>query len=192
MPKAGEGSGPISLSSEPVSVAVNEHVAARRLGLSVDTLRRDRRLGHLGIPFIKIGSGKHGTVRYDLVDLDRFLEARKRRTLPPAPQPLTPIEQPEPQQCSPSCRPSLQPKNRTPASRPRRADRRRRPRGKPSLRLSWPRPKRNHSRAASSLDHIARAVISAGNRDAHHWSRRRNRTPAPWSSGPRNSIPAAA
>jgi hypothetical protein len=79
---------PISLSSEPISVAVNEHVAARRLGLSVDTLRRDRRLGHLGIPFIKLGTGKHGVVRYDLADLDRFLETKKRRTLPPEPQPM--------------------------------------------------------------------------------------------------------
>jgi hypothetical protein len=89
---------PILLTSEPISGAVNEYVAARRLGLSVDTLRRDRRLGHLGIPFIKIGTGKHGTVRYDLIDLDGFLEARKRLTPPPvaAPQPLTPVEQPEP------------------------------------------------------------------------------------------------
>jgi hypothetical protein len=74
---------PISLSSEPISVAVNEHVAARRLGLSVDTLRRDRRLGHLGIPIIKLGTGKQGVLRYDLADLDRFLETKKRRTLPP-------------------------------------------------------------------------------------------------------------
>jgi len=94
MPRAGEHSAPISLSSEPISVAVNEYVAARRLGLSVDTLRRDRRLGHLGIPFIKLGSGKHGTVRYDLVDLDAFLEARKRRTPPPQPISTPPIAQP--------------------------------------------------------------------------------------------------
>src|SRR5262249_17062040 len=72
----------------PFPWAVNEYVAARRLGLSVDTLRRDRRLGHLGIPFIKIGSGKHGTVRYDLADLDAFREARKRPPPPQAPQAL--------------------------------------------------------------------------------------------------------
>ena len=85
--------------SEPISVAVNEHVAARRLGLSVDTLRRDRRLGHLGIPFIKLGTGKHGVVRYDLADLDRFLEGKKRRPPPPMLQPPVhepPVEQPEP------------------------------------------------------------------------------------------------
>ena len=95
MPTPADHSQPISLTSEPISVAVNEYVAARRLGLSVDTLRRDRRLGHLGIPIIKIGSGKHGTVRYDLVDLDRLLEARKRRTPPPVAAPQ-PVEQPEP------------------------------------------------------------------------------------------------
>ena len=97
MPEPAGRSEPISLNSEPLSVAVNEHVAARRVGLSVDTLRRDRRLGHLGIPFIKLGSGKHGVVRYDLADLDRFLEGKKRRTPPPAPQPPVhepPVEQP--------------------------------------------------------------------------------------------------
>jgi hypothetical protein len=57
-------------------------VAARRLGLSVDTLRRDRRLGQLGIPFVKYGTGKCGAVRYDLADLERFIESRKQRTLP--------------------------------------------------------------------------------------------------------------
>jgi hypothetical protein len=89
----------VSGSFEPISVAVTENVAARRLGLSVDTLRRDRRLGHLGIPYIKLGKGKRGLVRYDLVDLDRFLEGNKRRTPPPAPQPPVherPVEQPEP------------------------------------------------------------------------------------------------
>jgi len=47
--------------SEPISVSVSEYIAARRLGLSVDTLRRDRRLGQLGIPFVKYGRGKCGT-----------------------------------------------------------------------------------------------------------------------------------
>jgi hypothetical protein len=67
------------------------------LGLSVDTLRRDRRLGHLGIPFMKYGSGKHGRVRYDLVDLDRWVETKKqRRVAAPAPLPATPETPPEP------------------------------------------------------------------------------------------------
>jgi hypothetical protein len=90
------GSERISGSSEPISVAVTEYVAARRLGLSVDTLRRDRRTGHLGIPYIKLGEGKRGLVRYDLVDLDRFLEGKKQRTAPPAPQP--PVHEPAVQQ----------------------------------------------------------------------------------------------
>jgi hypothetical protein len=84
----------ISGSFEPISAAVTEYVAARRLGLSVDTLRRDRRTGHLGIPYIKLGEGKRGMVRYDLVDLDRFVEGKKRRTPPSAPQPQTPVHEP--------------------------------------------------------------------------------------------------
>ena len=64
------------------SGAVSEFVAACRLGLSVETLPRDRRIGQLGIPFVKYGSGRCGAVRYDLVDLERFIESKKRRTLP--------------------------------------------------------------------------------------------------------------
>jgi hypothetical protein len=74
--------GAMSGSFEPISGAVSEFVAARRLGLSVDTLRRDRRLGQLGIPFVKYGVGKCGAVRYDLADLERFIESKKRRPLP--------------------------------------------------------------------------------------------------------------
>ena len=70
--------------SEAFSGAVSEFVAARPLGLSVDTLRRDRRLGPLGIPFVKYGSGRCGAVRYDLADLERFIESKKPRTLPVA------------------------------------------------------------------------------------------------------------
>jgi hypothetical protein len=92
-----DGSDRISRSSEPISVAVTERVAAMRLGLSVDTLRRDRRLGHLGIPYVKYGEGPRGRVRYDTADLDRFIETKKRRALPPvaAPQPAEPAAQPE-------------------------------------------------------------------------------------------------
>ena len=67
-----------------VAGAVNEHVAAARLGVSLDVLRKDRKLGRLGIPFIKIGEGKRGLVRYDLADLDVWIESKKRRTLPVA------------------------------------------------------------------------------------------------------------
>jgi hypothetical protein len=101
---------PLREGSEPVSGAVSEHVAARRLGLSVDTLRRDRRLGQLGIPFVKYGVGKRGVVRYDLADLERFIESRKRRAAPlpvveiqapvapvaPVPVPIEPAEPEEP------------------------------------------------------------------------------------------------
>ena len=72
---------PTSESSEPFpssSGAVSEHIAARRLGVSLDMLRRDRRTGKLGIPFIKIGEGKRGLVRYDLADLERWVSQRKR------------------------------------------------------------------------------------------------------------------
>ena len=104
-----DGSEPTSSSFEPISVTVSEHIAARRLGLSVDTLRRDRRLGQLGIPFVKYGSRKCGAVRYDLADLERFIAESKRRTLPspvvkvqaparpvmPALPPIEPEELPE-------------------------------------------------------------------------------------------------
>ena len=83
----------ISSGSEPISAAVSEHVAARRLGLSVDTLRRDRRLGQLGIPFVKYGSGKCGAVRYDLADLQLFIESKKRRALP---KPVVEVQAPPP------------------------------------------------------------------------------------------------
>jgi hypothetical protein len=102
-----DGSEPTSSSFEPISVTVSEHIAARRLGLSVDTLRRDRRLGQLGIPFVKYGSGKCGAVRYDMADLARFLAERKRRGTRPievqapvapaatVPMPVEPAEPPE-------------------------------------------------------------------------------------------------
>lgn len=80
--------------SEPVSVAVSEYVVARRLGLSVDTLRRDRRLGHLGIPFIKLGEGKRGLVRYDLADLERWVEAKKRVGRTPVVQVRPAVDEP--------------------------------------------------------------------------------------------------
>src|SRR5262249_56113471 len=88
------GSERISGRSEPISMAVTEYVAARRLGLSVDTLRRDRRLGHLGIPFIKLGEGKRGLVRYDLADLERWVEVRKKVGRGTASQARPPVVEP--------------------------------------------------------------------------------------------------
>ena len=169
MPKVADSSAPISPSSGPISVAVNEYVAARRLGLSVDTLRRDRRLGHVGIPFIKLGSGKHGTVRYDLVDLDRFLETKKRRTLPPSPPQILvpPVAHRSPKPSRPSRRSSLEPRNRTmPSRRCRAAHRLRGPRGKLSPRPSWPTPTMIHSRLPGELLRDAhQAATSAADRD---------------------------
>ena len=83
--------------SEPfpsTSGAVSEHIAARRLGVSLDTLRRDRRTGRLGIPFIKIGEGKRGLVRYDLADLERWVAEKKRVGRAPASQALPPVMEP--------------------------------------------------------------------------------------------------
>src|SRR5215471_4640895 len=105
--------------SEPFpssSGAVSEHIAARRLGVSLDMLRRDRRTGKLGIPFIKIGEGKRGLVRYDLADLERWVAEKKRVGRTPAPpvvaeEPAMPpvepraqdaVEPPPPRRRSPS------------------------------------------------------------------------------------------
>src|SRR5215469_6623796 len=83
--------------SEPfpsTSGAVSEHIAARRLGVSLDMLRRDRRTGKLGIPFIKIGEGKRGLVRYDLADLERWVAEKKRVGRAPASQARPLVEEP--------------------------------------------------------------------------------------------------
>ncbi len=52
---------------------INETEAAQRLGLSVKTLRRWRWAGNPP-HFVKIG----GAVRYDLSDLEAFIEAGRR------------------------------------------------------------------------------------------------------------------
>jgi hypothetical protein len=57
---------------------VTDRVAAARLGFSVDMLRRDRRTGKLGVPFVRIGEGKRCLIRYDLDDLDRWIAERKQ------------------------------------------------------------------------------------------------------------------
>src|SRR5215469_10529237 len=83
--------------SEPFpnsSGAVSEHIAARRLGVSLDMLRRDRRTGKLGIPFIKIGEGKRGLVRYDLADLERWVAEKKRVGGAPASQAFPVVAEP--------------------------------------------------------------------------------------------------
>jgi hypothetical protein len=60
----------------------------------LDMLRRDRRTGKLGIPFIKIGEGKRGLVRYDLADLERWVAERKRVGRAPASQARPPVNEP--------------------------------------------------------------------------------------------------
>ena len=89
-----DSSKPLPSSSEPISGAVPEHIAARRLGVSLDMLRRDRRTGKLGIPFIKIGEGKRGLVRYDLADLERWVTEKKRVGRAPASQARPLVEEP--------------------------------------------------------------------------------------------------
>src|SRR5215471_5915822 len=89
----GDSSEQFPSSSEPISGAVSEHVAARRLGVSLNMLRRDRRTGKRGIPFIKIGEGKRGLVRYDLADLERWVEEKKRIGRAPA-QVKPPVSEP--------------------------------------------------------------------------------------------------
>lgn len=62
---------------------VTEADAARRLGLSVSSLRAWRVRGH-GPTYYKLGRA----VRYSLADLDAYLAANNRRsTREPAPQP---------------------------------------------------------------------------------------------------------
>jgi hypothetical protein len=77
------------------SVGVSERIVAARLGVSVDTIRRDRRDGRLGgIPFMKLGKGRRGVVRYDLADLEKFVEAKKRAGRPSqATGPQPPVHQ---------------------------------------------------------------------------------------------------
>jgi hypothetical protein len=92
-PPAGS-SEPVSVAPRGSSVAVSEQIAARRLGVSLDMLRRDRRTGKLGIPFIKLGVGKRGLVRYDLADLERWVEAKKRIGRPPVVQVRPAVDEP--------------------------------------------------------------------------------------------------
>jgi hypothetical protein len=85
------------------SVGVSERIVAARLGVSVDTIRRDRRDGRLGgIPFMKLGEGRRGVVRYDLDDVERFVAEKKRAGRAPPrvaahqqPGHERPVEQPE-------------------------------------------------------------------------------------------------
>jgi len=54
---------------------VNEKNVAQIMAWSVQTLRNHRHLGR-GIPYIKCGR----SVRYDLADVDKYVESKKIRT----------------------------------------------------------------------------------------------------------------
>lgn len=61
-----------------MSQLVDEHEAAKRLGVSVAFLRADRYRGHVGRrtpgpPFYRVGSA----IRYDLTDLENWLATRR-------------------------------------------------------------------------------------------------------------------
>jgi hypothetical protein len=77
------------------SIGVSEHIAAARLGVSLSTLRRDRKDGRLGgVPFLKYGEGRRSAVRYVVADLENFIAAKRRRAVPPLPEtkPVVEIE----------------------------------------------------------------------------------------------------
>lgn len=54
--------------------------AAEYIGVSVDLLQKWRTLG-IGIPYIKLGESHSSLVRYDIEDLNRYLQSLKVKTL---------------------------------------------------------------------------------------------------------------
>lgn len=58
---------------------LDEIEASLRTGMSVHWFRRKRWSGG-GIPFIKMGDGAKGAVRYRGADVDAFISARVRRS----------------------------------------------------------------------------------------------------------------
>lgn len=63
----------------PPSPLLDEHQTAELTGMSVHWLRRKRWAGG-GIPFIKIGEGPKGAVRYRREDVEQFIASRVRRS----------------------------------------------------------------------------------------------------------------
>jgi predicted DNA-binding transcriptional regulator AlpA len=59
------------------SVLLHERETAELLGMSVHWLRRKRWEGD-GVPFIRLGDGSKGAIRYRLEDIDRYIAARVR------------------------------------------------------------------------------------------------------------------
>lgn len=70
--------------ARPAEGLVNEHEAARRLGMKVSTLRRWRWQG-IGPVFCRIGAA----VRYDPSDLDAFITAGRRASTSANQPPVT-------------------------------------------------------------------------------------------------------
>jgi hypothetical protein len=67
-------------SAQRNSIGVSEHIAASMLGVSLSSIRRDRRDGRLGgVPYFKLGEGKRSAVRYAAADLEQFIAERKKR-----------------------------------------------------------------------------------------------------------------
>ena len=59
--------------STAFQLAVDQDQAAERLGLQAPTLEKDRRSGHLGIPYVRAGR----RILYPLVDLGCWLEKNR-------------------------------------------------------------------------------------------------------------------
>ena len=104
------------------SVGVSERIVAARLGVSVDTVRRDRRDGRLG-GIVKLGEGRRGVVRYDLCDVEKVIIAEKKKrvehaavlqVVPPSPSPRRCSLRPEAR--APRSRSSIAQRSRTPLS----------------------------------------------------------------------------
>jgi len=62
-----------------MAALLDEQEAASLTGMSVHWLRRKRWAGG-GIPFIKIGDGPKGAVRYKREDVEGFVNDRVRRS----------------------------------------------------------------------------------------------------------------
>lgn len=61
----------------PETLSVSPNQAAEVIGLQPPTLEKDRRVGHLGIPFVKAGR----RVLYRFADLKDWLEEHKQTPL---------------------------------------------------------------------------------------------------------------
>lgn len=73
--KAGEEPQEKDLAARPPEVRrlLSETETSLYLGIPAGTLRRWRSVG-MEIPYIKLGTGRNSTVRYDLRDIDRYIE----------------------------------------------------------------------------------------------------------------------